>query len=324
MVERVFNMTIIKSHIWVQRALAISEKMIRMPLRDTLYRLTLSSPFALLAVLGFTSRLANDSFEPIGCTAQEEQDISAYIAPTKAVAQLTGYETRQQLLAVADIWFQGYADGRLRPLPSSSWDDTIRSPIKSQIKTANDGLVGRIVGFSRREAKQGEYDLAAEDAVIALRLAGPLKYSDCYAVALFGARERSILLDLQALAPKLSAAEKVRVKQAVSNLLKAQQPLDSLANTAADNFQQAEQTDSLRSTPNLDPADAYSENTGQVILASNKADKEILRSLNQEGKGRLHLRAVMLAVASERRSTNFETRLLKLLSSSPAPEKPSL
>src|SRR5579859_6162534 len=116
-----------------------------MSVLSVLQRTFIVSPLVLMGSICAESRFHADTFQPLTCTIQQEENISAYIEPVRAVELLkTKTQSPAELRTVAKMWIDGAASGKLRALVPSSSDDSLRSPIKCQICAANNTLISKL------------------------------------------------------------------------------------------------------------------------------------------------------------------------------------
>jgi hypothetical protein len=228
-----------------------------MSFRSLVYKLMAMGPLILLGSLAAQSRWYADPFEYVSCTSQQQKDISAYIDVVRASEPLeNGPAKPEDIRRVASLWVQGKAEGTLRPLTPCWVDDTMRSPVKIQIKMANDAVTQKLINLARKEAESGQAWQAAQDHLLALNVDNAIKFSDPLTVMMTGTRERSILGMIRSEASVLSSTEKKRLANQIVQFTKLQVPLDDLARITATNVGREEQRLGINELASIDPEQA--------------------------------------------------------------------
>jgi len=213
----------------MQMRATISEEIHSMSLRSLANKALALSPLFLIGSVCLMCRSYADPFEQVGQTAEQQAAISAYIAPVKATYAVNIRSASPDAVRrVANIWVEGWANGTLKPMLPCAMDDTITGPIKNQIYMANMAVVEGLDRTSQKEALGGQYALAAEDVVLALKCGEVAKYSDPVAVFVMSESQRYELKRLERITEHLSATDRSLLKRELSTLKGSQLPLDSL------------------------------------------------------------------------------------------------
>lgn len=225
----------------IQRKIRAAENVHRMTIRTLVYKLMAMGPLVLIGAIAAESHLYEDTFSGISSTSSEQSAITGYIEPVRAVEILQntpgGTNDKRKLRDVAEIWIRQADSHLLKPLLPSFHDDSLKnSPIKSEIKNANDELTTSLMRLAAKETEAGDPAEAASDYLRALRVSGVLKFSDSYSVSTYGLRERAILSRITEIAPSLDAATKNKVKEGLAAMKDRQLPLDGLAQVLRNNY----------------------------------------------------------------------------------------
>jgi len=278
------------------------------------YKIMATAPFFLLGSLAAQSRLHIDAFDPAGCTNQQQADIAAYISPVRMTSILrVGVDniSHDQVLKVANYWITGAQSRKLKPLEPAFYDDTVRSNVKSQIKTASDLIINTL----NRDA---EINLAknpwrsVQDHVVALKVAEILKYSDPYAVAFSGVRERNILRSLTEVAGRLHLDQKRELSKQIEDFSAQQQPIEPLVRQTRKFYQFEQQRMS-----NNELAPYNTEEAVAVSLAEEPSVTAVMRQARNGVRGHVpamdhpYLGQLRMAYASQEHLKEMTKELLQ-------------
>lgn len=245
------------SQVRIQRVRRASEKLRRMSVRGVLYRFCAVSPLILVCTIAAQSRFFVDPFQPLSCTAGQEQDITAYIGPVKAASQLELIKgDRDTIRRVADMWVRGAEKGVLRPLEPISADDSMESPIKSQIAAANRLIQSRLTSIARREYQAGKYEQATSDDLLALQVGDVIKFSDAFSLAGGSAADRSILAHLTQVASHLSDSKKADLREELALFMRRQQSIKPIVRLAQWNIERETQREIVNELARQSPDNA--------------------------------------------------------------------
>lgn len=254
----------------IQRKIRATENVHRMAIRTLVYKLMAMGPLVLIGAIAAESHLYEDTFAGISSTSNEQSAISGYIEPVRAMEILhntpRGISDQRKVRDVADMWITQADSHLLKPLLPSFHDDSLKnSPIKSEIKNANDELTTSLINLAAKESDLGRKTEATDDYLRALKVSGILKFSDSYSVSTYGLRERGILGRLAALAPSLDEANKAKVRESLVAMKDRQLPLDGLAHVLRNNYMVWCQSKGIDSLPIESFQKSYrpSERTGE-------------------------------------------------------------
>lgn len=203
-----------------------------MQARMLAYRLMVLSPILYIGTLAIRARTHVNVFEFTACTQKQHHAISAYqpfvMAAAPYQSQYPRSLNRPALRQVARSWISASASGDLQPLLPVHVHDFVRDGVKQEVYRAADVMVMHLMTVAKYEVREGNADQAADDLVLAMRLAEVLKYSDPYAVAHSGMQQRSALGFFQDCLPLLSPEAVDRSRKQLIAVRAQQQPLDHL------------------------------------------------------------------------------------------------
>ncbi len=234
-----------------------SDEYVRMSFGNLTNKVLALGPLVLVGVICGFSRFHVDPFDPVYQSAEQQDAINAYIGPVKATLEKRlSTSDPARIRRVAQIWIDGAASGKLKPMLPCASDDTIRGPIKSQIYLANQRVADDLMRLTVIDMSKGDYHTAAQDAVQSLRCCEVLKYSDPIATFVLDDKQEFSLKFLGGLVPRLSDSDKGWLRTQLMTLKNAQQPLDEMYRVVKYNAQREEQRSQTNETASYDPQHA--------------------------------------------------------------------
>jgi hypothetical protein len=291
----------------VERAAKAAEELRRMNLRTLAFKLMVISPILLLGSIAAESRFYIDPFQTVSCTSQQQEAITAYVQPVRESAPLAldSYKTPSpaKVRSIAHIWVAGAESGALKPLTPAYYEDSIRSAIKNQVKSANDAVAERLVSLSQNEAEAGQTWNAVQDGVLALKVGGVLKFSDPYAVALVGTRERAIFEMIESLAPRLAKAEATKLRGQLVQIRAEQRPLEEIVRMVRANYDRERQRADINDVASRDPqlAPEVSLVRDNLPISDVLTEAKTSRLVGHNVSAHPYLPQIKLAYASQRK-----------------------
>jgi hypothetical protein len=148
----------------------------------------------------------------------------ASIATFPDAGQLMPPKARQ----LAEMWWQGYKDGRLKSLPQIRFDESVFDGATGEVLRASTVIDLALRLSSLSAAKKGDAQTAARDAVESMRVVRLLKYTDSVTVSLSDSAWRRDLNLIAAVAPKLTSAQRAETLEAISAFRPDGKDLDSM------------------------------------------------------------------------------------------------
>jgi hypothetical protein len=236
--------------------------------RTLLYRLLIISPVALITWIVGTGRVLGDNFEFVGCTEQQQKDISAYrnVVVMTTPLKLRSYRRNPaQIRSLAAEWVKEYKSGKLRPLTPAFLGDSIQDGVKSEIRLCQSSLYIQMRLLSEREIRAGNLDQALNDIYACLSVSQVLRGSDALAESACCQQQRSTLEDLKPLLPSLNPKQ----------LEETRKRLVALRDEAPDMGKLIHQTSvfMIQGQPKLSPVDQWG-----TVLAQAQIKKAMLPS----------------------------------------------
>ena len=213
-----------------------------MAARKLIYHLMVLSPVLLLGSIAVESRLGGERYDEDPVVPAEQERVSAYIELIRAGNQILGEGSRSTSEDVRELgrrWVLGCESGRLVPLPPAHIDDSSREGARGQIFDARNKVIDALQRLARAGIREGKFDQAADDCVLALRAGEAMKYSDLYTVGTSTFDQRAILTWLTELWPRLSTEARRSARQATEVVLESQQPLDKIIARGRQQFVEA-------------------------------------------------------------------------------------
>jgi hypothetical protein len=192
----------------------------------------------LILILGVTvdARTRVDEYDPIAYGPILHKRILAYAEPVSEVRKMLfldpGNVRDARARTVAGNWIRLANEKTLGPLPAAFDRDSMHEGTKGEILLAAEMLCGSLIDAGNSEADCDQYDQAAKDFVLALRVAQILKFSDLYSVGVLSARQRHALRSIEKVIPMLSRRMRTNAAQNLKDLANQQQGLDSIARHA--------------------------------------------------------------------------------------------
>ena len=313
---RVQGLTKVVWRFRLQRTQKASEELRRMSLRSLVYKMMATSPLVFLGAMAAQSRFDNDPFQGLSCTPQEQEAISAYIEPVKAANGL--YQTSsspKQVREVAQMWIKGSDGGQLKALLPSSSEDSMRSPVKSQIQRANDMIALRLLAISEKELVAKKYSDAALDAATALRVGQVIKYSDPLTVGTIGTAERSLLVKIQKITSKLNDVERSQLRNQIVAFKLHQQSLTALARVSELNHNREIQRTTVNERAIEDPEHATEAGMDfkPVPITAVLNEINVNKGRGAHPNANPYVLSLKLAYSSEAKVKIFTNRLLQNL-----------
>ncbi|MBX3117635.1 MAG: hypothetical protein KF784_01105 [Fimbriimonadaceae bacterium] len=218
--------------------------------RTFLYQFMIASPVIMLAAVGVQTRTYHDDFEFARYSPHLEKKIRAYSGVMRAVElanDAEGTDSHPRLVrAAAAQWVQDSRSGELQPLEPEFLTDAINDGVKSQIYSACMGLCADLMVNARELSRQGEYDAAANDLVLATEVVQTLKYSDLTSVGAISTRQRGIFRMIGEYAPHLSAEVQKSLTERLARLEHSEKPVEPILERARGLFVKAKKQDADR------------------------------------------------------------------------------
>ncbi|HEY3782502.1 MAG TPA: hypothetical protein VGL56_15575 [Fimbriimonadaceae bacterium] len=289
-----------------------------MSVRSVLVKAFSISPVIFIGAVCAQSRFYHDSFQPVFDTAAQESAIAAYVAPVKLTrTKFAESKSPEVTRSVAQAWLSGAADGTLKPLLPSAVDDTLRSPIKGQIYMACDSIVERLLHLGDVERSKGQFVLATQDHVLALRTCEILKYSDSGAVSMFGARQRGLLKEISLDSQSMPAKARGDLRSELVSLKNSQGSMEFVYNNTKSLYERDEQRHDSNDLASLDPDMATEIGFIEDPMTEKAAIRRVTTQKRKTQPSEL-LRDFDLAYKSQRRfSEQLDEQIKKLPNSKP-------
>jgi|GEM_PF-4033263 len=219
-----------------------------MEARRLLYTFMVIAPAIALAGIGVHSRTYIDPFR-WPSTGADQQRINAYIPLMVEACRYNSHHPswldtvdRPALLKVSNRWVDETKAGHLRPLIPVAYDDVVLTGIKGQIVNSMVALNRALVKDADRLAKVGKVEDAAQEALLAVRMANSLKYSSFITVYRCSMLQSTAVNHLEDFFARLSEARRAQIKAELQGLQKGAAPLREIANHAKDIYLYALQT----------------------------------------------------------------------------------
>jgi hypothetical protein len=210
--------------------------------KGRLARLALASPVILGVGLALAPQDQAVSYEEWHrATETQHQRVMAFrdvVRETRPhLRQWLQGEKMAEARRTAYLWIDGFRTGRLTDLTPAIYEDGVEEGPKAEIFRVNAELAASLARNAEREAKKGNVEIAADDAVLAYELLQPLKYSDFSAISMTSLRQRRALNILNRLQGTLSLEKREEV---VARLEKASQhrPIQKVAALAKHQYNQ--------------------------------------------------------------------------------------
>ncbi len=105
---------------------------------------------------------------------------------------------------VATMWASQAEQGLLRPLPAQGTEDTFVNGVKGQILRSARGLSSALGKSAGAAIKEKQFNLAAQELALGIKVLQPLRYSDATATSVVGSIQKRLLNQLQDCWPHLS------------------------------------------------------------------------------------------------------------------------
>lgn len=190
----------------------------RRSLRGNSAKVLLALPAMLTLAVGMQKREPSMDFAFPAPDPELNARFDAYVGPMAVSDELARHGTGlgpTRARELAQVWLDDYDAGRLKPISSAAYGDSIFEGAAGQIVRTQGMLVAVLDELSRKELKSNEYDLAAEDAVRALGIAQVMRYSDLNLDSLHAAWSARALDILKKAGPKVSPDVRSKVALAL-------------------------------------------------------------------------------------------------------------
>ena len=185
------------------------------------YKLMVTAPALLTAILAVQARTSSDPFEMEGDWATSDRILQAYVPLMKECVQFNQREPSGIPMVESRKWAQRWIDGanssRLLPMKSAQYGDTAEDGVKSQVFRANVHLAAALsYGYLTRR----DYERAARDLVLAVQVLQVLKFSDMDCLAYCNIAQRRQIERLTLLMPKLGTDQRSEIAAQLSSIEK--------------------------------------------------------------------------------------------------------
>lgn len=201
--------------------------------RKRFYQVALLGSAIFTAGIGFKARTTFDDFDTVAYGPVEDQHISAYAEVVRHSEPFEKLSTSRQSMdaarEAAKEWVSGMESGKLRPLNPVRYEDSFDTvAAKDEILRASNAVIGDMNRLVGRETEEGSYRKAADDALLAFKVASVIKYSDLSTVGMMGLHQRKSLMDLAKVVPHLSPEERRQIGEEVVRVCSKREPLDKM------------------------------------------------------------------------------------------------
>lgn len=149
--------------------------------RKFIHELLVAGPFLLLAVIAINARTRFDPWIPPVNSPEVESRLDSFVEPMREIRRLGWHADRLDAnLArkAAAVWLEAHAKGQIRDLPPATLDETMRDGVKGQIVTTRNAIAQRLLELAEAAQESGQHLQAADDALLAYRVADTMQYSD--------------------------------------------------------------------------------------------------------------------------------------------------
>jgi hypothetical protein len=204
-----------------------------------LNELLIAVPVVLAILVGFGTRNASDPFAFTSYDPLQNRILEAY-APYVAETQMaianpvTADSARTR--ALAQEWVQGADKGELKTPNIVSWDDNVDNAAKQQVFTASYRIVEALNVIAEREARSGQWDLAARDSFLSLDMAAVTRDFDLISITRMTGVERRSLACLRETLPHLSQSHRHQLIERLSEVPIRHEKLLAIAIRSRDVF----------------------------------------------------------------------------------------
>ncbi len=175
--------------------------------RTLVNKLMIIAPFVLMSSIALKARTTLPDFEFVACNKAENHEIENYrdvVAATEEACPVGQLLDLGQARKLAKMWIDGAQSGKLQSLDSVAFEDTMRDGVKAEILHANMLIAESLNEYARDEIKQGKFDLAAKDTVLAAKALDVTKFSDFASLSACAMVQRRSLESVTLLLPKVS------------------------------------------------------------------------------------------------------------------------
>jgi len=169
-----------------------------------------SAPAFFVLGLGVHARMFSSHYDIVRDDPHSEAEILAYVPylrQSKAFVARDPHATVAEARRVAEAWVSGAGKGDLKPLSPVAFEDTSSDGAKSQIFDTKSQIATRLINGIGESARSGNTRRAVQDAVLVVKLADILKYSDFISLFNCAGEQRRALHQIEAMSSKLSLAD---------------------------------------------------------------------------------------------------------------------
>lgn len=193
----------------------------RMSARKLLYRLMVFAPAIFLAGIGVHARGLNNEFDIVADDPLHERQIMAYVPYLRNSPDFVVRLPRAPVSSARECarrWVQGAESGSLRPLNPIAYEDTSSDGPKSQIFEVCGRVQGRLLAGIGNSVETGDLHQATQDAILSIKLANVLKWSDFISLFNAATQQRRALRQIAPAIDRLSPADRKALLAAIPNL----------------------------------------------------------------------------------------------------------
>ena len=180
----------------------------------------IACPLLFTGFIGIYSRsYTDDHVVPAGTPAQDAVAFSyvPYVRETNEILSHARY-SRGGMLKLAYQWDDAVRSGRLQPLVPISFEDDPKQGARNEIFRAKCRVVARLLDDVIDQSSARNYHQAVVEAVLAARLSESLKYSSFNSVYTCSTEQKRALSLVAKIAHKLSADDKVLLRDSLATL----------------------------------------------------------------------------------------------------------
>lgn len=192
-------------------------------------RMAVFAPVLAILAVGVRARYYPDTVEPWHANPAAQERVVAFgevLNQTADVIALpVGEASVGKVREAAQVWIDGAAQGRLRPLHPAFYVDTTMEGPKIEIERAVARLSSTLMAHSDKALAAGKPDEAIHNASLAYQVSEVLRTSDLIAAATGSSRERRAMLILAAALPKSSPAGQAEAEKALTQPRESLQPV---------------------------------------------------------------------------------------------------
>lgn len=192
-----------------------------MEARKLLYSAMAVAPAVLMAGIGVHARTYADPFE-WPAVQEDHARISAYVplvVETFDRLQEANPQDTEAARTLAFKWIEGGQKGNLRPLVPTVLDESAVSGKKATIFDANQFVAKRLLHVAENKIESKQYELAAEDLILAVKVVECLQYSSFVSLYRSNLLHFSVLRRIEAVYPEVDLAKQKQLAACMNSMI---------------------------------------------------------------------------------------------------------